>query len=238
MIRALAFCLLLSSCALKGTPGPAGPAGPTGATGPAGAGAEVLDGGVVLASQSGTRLRLMTDVLTGTDGFRFVSPNGLAFDTQLQATCYWGVAVDGMTRCLPQPGSAWANAVTINVYSDAACTQPLFFAPYISDVTTQPSCLPSTPPPYVIMGDLGIQVPPATCGGTGPEVQHVFSVDQTGMSVQTFYSTAPTNSCAQYTCSDWISMERLTGKVMCTVFPGTEMAPSAFVQATRTTVMQ
>jgi hypothetical protein len=170
----------------QGGSGPTGPAGPQGPAGPA--------GGEPTFYVSGSRVSVVRQKLTGSDGSQVNVPTGL-HDNQLNLDCYLARASDGVTRCLPYSTAAYYAG---NVYADAACSIPLGIVancntapPYFYQATnTCPgnlayqfyqagsqftganiyyrsgtSCTSSTPTPSYLYYYVGSIVPPGTFVG-------------------------------------------------------------------------
>jgi hypothetical protein len=74
------------------------------------------DGGIDV-NQSGTRIKMK--VLKTPDGAKVFSNS---YDTQRNEDCVFGVAGDGVMRCLPYQSVAYDYG---SYFSDAACTQPV-----------------------------------------------------------------------------------------------------------------
>jgi hypothetical protein len=110
--------------------------------------------------QNGTRIKAGT--ISSSDGF---SGPWQFYDTQLATTCYFGVAGDGVERCL-----ATRTAAVASYYSDASCTAPLLettpsaTAPYFQYAYTIDSRGCATSSYYQVGGLYGGT--PYTGGGT------------------------------------------------------------------------
>jgi hypothetical protein len=97
-----------------GPQGPVGPAGPQGPQGPPGASGAAANG------TDGSRIKILSTSMTGSDGTKVPSFGFTLHDTLLNADCFVTAAADGQSRCLPFQGLIFAN-----LFSDASCTQKL-----------------------------------------------------------------------------------------------------------------
>lgn len=143
-----------------GAPGVQGPAGAPGAAGAAGAAGPAGQD----ATASGTRLTAR--YLVGGDGSRAFAG---WHDTMLNTDCTYGVASDGMTRCLP----SGAGTVQSFVGSSEAfySTDPTCAAP--SSVFVVPACVPAVAFAVAPKVQMSICSPPGTTAvyAVGPQIQ-------------------------------------------------------------------
>lgn len=109
------FIPFLIACDAGIGPDPTDTGGTSQASSGAGGGSTIGGG-----YESGSRLKAQTHV--GDDGSR--TPLTAMFDSELGVECYFAVAADGVTRCLPFGGPTVGQ-----YYLDAACTQPLAYSP-------------------------------------------------------------------------------------------------------------
>jgi hypothetical protein len=174
--------LVLASFACgQGEIGPAGPPGPAGAAAAPGAngtngtnganGTDVPDAGPVDAGppspKDGTRLETRkgttTVTTTTSDGAETVVSYPVSgwFDTLRNEPCTFIAAADDKPRCLPTT-LAVRDYAGGSYFSDAACSQLLFFTTKPSTASCGASSLPAPPPArYMLSSKTG-----SACGGS------------------------------------------------------------------------